>query len=152
MANPRSGLTISIRYSSTAWDLAFAQVRAEIRLGPVGRVRADVWVNALLNDDPDEDESSMGMPGNVVSLTDERLKLIRHLVALIDRRHRTWKQYPVLATLAVSIGPDREALGEAYLQHLRRDLEWASAPRTAPAGPPGSIVALRTAEGHSEGS
>lgn len=152
LPSPRGARPIRARYSSTAWDLAFGQVRAEVRRGPAGRLRAEVWVNALLNDEPDEDEPSTAMSGNIMSLTEERVKLTRRLVELIDRSHRTWKRYPVLAALVASSGPDPEALGEAYLQHLRRDLERASAPRAVPPKLPGSIVALRAAEGYSEGA
>lgn len=104
----------------------------------------------MLNDQPDDDLPDK-MPENVTSLIDGRLALIRHLVSLIDRHHQTWKRYPVLAALAASGGGDREALGEAYLQHLRRGLERASEPRTAPSSLAGSVVALRAVEGRAEG-
>jgi hypothetical protein len=88
---------------------------------------------------------------NVISLCQAQLELTRQLVSLIDERHQTWKRYPVLGVLAESIGWDPEALGEAYLRHLRRDLEAVSEPRTGPKRTAGSAVALSIIEGHSEG-
>jgi hypothetical protein len=131
--------------------LAFSEVRAEIRNSRNGRVRVELWVNALLNDGDDEGELSDAAPANIVSLCEARLQLTRRLVALIDDRHRTWKRYPVLAVLAETHGWEPEALGLAYLRHLRRDLEVASAPRAGPKQAGGSAVALRVVEGHSEG-
>jgi hypothetical protein len=137
-------------FSSTAWDLAFGEVRAEIRNSRTGRVRVELWVNALLNDGDDEgvlpDAAS-----NVVSLGRARLELTRHLVALIDDRHRVLKRYPLLPVLADTHGWEPEALGQAYLGHLRRDLEAASAPRTGSKRTGGSAVALSMVEGHPEG-
>lgn len=86
-----------------------------------------------------------------MTLCRARLELTRRLVALIDDRHRTWKRYPVLAVLAETHGWEPEALGLAYLRHLRRDLEAASAPRTGPKRTGGIAVALSVVEGHSEG-
>ena len=126
-------------------------MRADIRPGPRGRLRAEIWVNALLDDLPDDDDRPDAMPENVTSLIARRQGLIRHLVSLIERRHQTWKRYPVVATLAKVSGGDRETLGLAYLQHLRRDLESASAPRTGLNSSGGSVVALRAVEGHSGG-
>jgi len=48
----------------------------------------------------------------------------------------------VLAVLAETHGWEPEALGLAYLRHLRRDLEAVSAPRTAPKQAGGSAVTL----------
>ena len=138
-------------FSSTAWDLAFSEVRAEIRSSRTGRVRVELWVNASLNDGDDEDVLSGAAASNVISFCRARLELTRHLVALIDERHRVLKRYPVLAVLAESSGWEPEALGLAYLRHLRRDLESVSAPRTGPNQSGGSVVALPIVEGHSEG-
>lgn len=88
---------------------------------------------------------------NVISLGRARLELIRRLVAAIDERHRVLNRYPVLAVLAETNGWEPEALGQAYLGHLRRDLDTASAPRTGPKPIGGSAVALSVVEGHSEG-
>lgn len=137
-------------FSSTAWDLAFSEVRAEIRSSRNGRVRVELWVNALLNDGDDEGVLPEVAP-NIVSLCRARLELTRHLVAVIDERHRVLKRYPVLAVLAETHGWEPEALGQAYLRHLRRDLEAASAPRTGPERTAGSAAALRIVEGHPEG-
>ena len=137
-------------FSSTAWDLAFSQVQAEIRSSRTGRVRVELWVDAMLNEGDDGDVLP-GAAGNVISLWRARLELTRHLVAVIDERHRVLKRYPVLAVLAETSGWEPEALGLAYLGHLRRDLEAASAPRTGPKQAGGSAVALRIVEGHSEG-
>jgi hypothetical protein len=147
---PLGALRIRSSFSSTAWDLAFSQVQAEIRRCRNGGVRAELWVNALLNDGDDEGVVP-GTNGNIMSLCRARLELTRRLVALIEDRHRTWKRYPVLAVLAESHGGEPEALGLAYLRHLRRDLETASAPRTGPKRTGGSAVALSIVEGHSEG-
>ena len=137
-------------FSSTAWDLAFSQVQAEIRRSRNGRVRVELWINALLNDG--EDEGMLpGAAGNVTSLCRARLELTRHLVAVIDERHRVLKRYPLLAVLAETAGWEPEVLGLAYLRHLRRDLEAVSAPRTGPKRTGGSAVALSVVEGHSEG-
>ena len=57
----------------------------------------------------------------------------------------------VLAVLAETHGWEPEALGLAYLRHLRRDLEAISEPRRGPRQAGGSAVALRIVEGHSEG-
>lgn len=138
-------------FSSTAWDLAFGEVRAETRSSRNGRVRVELWVNALLDDGDDEGVLPDAAPSNVISLCRARLELTRHLVAAIDERHRVLKRYPVLAVLAETHGWGPEALGLAYLRHLRRDLEAASAPRTGPKQAGGSAVALRVVEGHSEG-
>jgi hypothetical protein len=108
--------------------LAFSEVRAEIRNSRNGRVRVELWVNAMLNDEDDEGVLPGTAPSNVVSLSRARLELTRHLVALIDERHRTWKRYPVLAVLAETHSWEPEALGLAYLRHLRRDLEAVSEP------------------------
>ena len=138
-------------FSSTAWDLAFREVRAEIRPGRNGRVRVELWVNALLNDGGDEGVLPNAAPSNVISLCQARLELTRHLVALIDERHRVLKRYPVLAVLAETNGWEPEALGHAYLRHLRRDVEAISEPRTGVKPTGGSAVALTVVEGHSEG-
>jgi hypothetical protein len=130
--------------------LAFGEVRAEIRSSRSGRVRVELWVNALLNDG-DDDGVLPGTDGNVMSLCQARLALTRRLVALIDDRHRTWKRYPVLAVLAETHGWEPEALGQAYLRHLRRDLEAVSEPRTGSKRTGGSAVALSRVEGHPEG-
>jgi hypothetical protein len=138
-------------FSSTAWDLAFSEVRAEIRNSRNGRVRVELWVNALLNDGDDEGALSDVAASNLISLSRARLELTRHLVGLIDERHRVLKRYPVLAVLAETHGWEPEALGQAYLRHLRRDLKAVSEPRTGPKQAGGSAVALRVVEGHSEG-
>ncbi len=70
---------------------------------------------------------------------------------MIDERHRVLKRYPVLAVLAENHGREPEALGLAYLRHLRRDLEAISEPRTGPKPTGVSAVALNIVEGHSEG-
>lgn len=125
-------------------------MRAEIRSSRTGRVRVELWVNAFLNDGDDEgvlpDAAS-----NVVCLARARLELTRHLVAVIDERHWVLKRYPVLAVLAETHGWEPEALGRAYLRHLRRDLEVVNEPRGGPKQAGGSAVALRVVEGHSEG-
>jgi len=131
--------------------LAFDQVRAEIRLTSRGKLRAEVWVNALLNDCEEEDELSDPVVSNIMSFEDAKLNLIRQLVQLIDDRHRVWSRYPVLEVLAQSHSCDEEALGPAYIGHLRRDLETANAPRTGSKPTGGSVVALRVAQGHSGG-
>lgn len=137
-------------FSSTAWDLAFSQVRAEIRRTPT-HLRVDLWVNALLNDGEDDGGVPDTTSSNVIILCRARLELTRRLVEMIYERHRTWKRYPVLAVLAETHGWEPEALGEAYLRHLRRDLEVASEPRTALSQSGGGVVALSTVEGRSEG-
>ena len=104
----------------------------------------------MLNDGEDEGVSPE-VASNVISLCGARLELTRHLVALIDERHRTWKRYPVLAVLAKYHGWEPEALGEAYLHHLRRDLEAVRALGAKPQRTTGSAVTLRIVEGHSEG-
>lgn len=126
-------------------------MRAEIRLTPRGRLRAEVWVNALLNDSEDEDELFAAGASNIMSFADAKLNLIRRLVQLIDDRHGVWRRYPVLEVLARSHGRDEEVLGPAYLRHLRRDLETASASRTGPIPLGGSVVALHAVEGCAEG-
>tara|TARA_R110000850_G_scaffold80827_1_gene173427 strand:- start:201 stop:599 length:399 start_codon:yes stop_codon:yes gene_type:complete len=131
--------------------LAFREVRAEILNSRTGRIRVELWVNALLNDGDDEGMLSDAAPSSVISLCRARLELTRHLVSLIDDRHRVLKRYPVLAVLAQSSGWEPEALGLAYLRHLRRDLEAVSAPRTGPKQDGGSAVTLSIVEGHSEG-
>ena len=129
---------ISLGFSSTAWDLAFSEVRAEIRNSRNGRVRVELWVNALLNDGEDEGVLPEVAP-NVVSLCRARLELTRHLVAVIDVRHRVLKRYPLLAVLAETHGWEPEALGLAYLCHLWRNLEAVSEPRTGPKQSGGSV-------------
>ncbi len=131
--------------------MAFREVRAEIRPSRNGRVRAELWVNALLSDGGNDDVLPDAASSNVISFCQARLELTRQLVSLIDERHQTWKRYPVLGVLAQSIGWEPEALGEAYLRHLRRDLEAISEPRTGQKRTLGSPVALRIIEGHSEG-
>ena len=126
-------------------------MRAEVRSSRTGRVRVELWVNALLNDGDDEGVLSSPVPSNVTSLCRARLELTRHLVSLIDERHRTWKRYPVLAVLAEAHGWEPEALGLAYLRHLRRDLDVASEPRTGPNRTVRSQVSLNLVQGHSEG-
>lgn len=147
----RGARRIRAGFSNTAWDLAFREVRAEIRGGQYGPVRAELRVNALLDDGDDEGVLSAPQPPNVIALCDARLDLTRHLVALIDQRHRVWRKYPVLLSLAKSSGWDSEALSEAYLRHLRQDLQAASAPRTGSKRQTGGLVALRVVEGRSEG-
>lgn len=131
--------------------MAFSEVRAEIRNSRTGRVRVELWVNALLNDGDDEGVPPDAAASNLISLSRARLELTRHLVGLIDERHRVLKRYPVLAVLAETHGWEPEALGRAYLRHLRRDLEAASAPRTGPKHAGGSAVALSAVEGQPEG-
>lgn len=147
---PLGAPRIRSSFSSTAWDLAFSEMRAEIRTSRNGSVRVELWVNALLNDGDDEGVVPEVAP-NVISLWRARLELTRHLVAAIDERHRVLKRYPVLAVLAETHGWEPEALGQAYLRHLRRGLEAVSEPRTGPNQSLGSAVALSIAEGHSEG-
>ena len=108
--------------------MAFSEVRAEIRNSRNGRVRVELWVNALLNDGDDEGVSPNAAASNLISFFRARLELTRRLVAVIDDRHRTWKRYPVLAVLAETHGWEPEALGLAYLRHLRRDLEASARP------------------------
>ena len=148
---PLGARRIRSGFSSTAWDLAFGEVRAEIRNSRTGRVRVELWVNAFLNDGDDEGVRSDAANSNVTSLRQARLELTRHLVALIDERHRTWKRYPVLAVLAENHGREPEALGQAYLRHLRRDLEAVSEPLTGSKSTGCSAVALSVVEGHPEG-
>lgn len=133
-----------------AWDLAFSQVRAEIRRTPT-QLRVDLWVNALLNDGEDEGGAPDTTSSNVIVLGRARLELTRRLVEMIYEHHRTWKRYPVLAVLAETCGWGPEALGEAYLRHLRQDLERASGPRTGPKQAGDSAVTLSIVEGRSEG-
>ena len=121
--------------------MAFSEVRAEIRSSRNGSVRVELWVNALLDDGDDEDVLPEVAP-NVVSLCRARLELTRHLVSVIDERHRVLKRYPVLAVLAETSGWEPEALGLAYLRHLRRDLEAISEPRTGPKRTGGSTLTL----------
>ena len=142
---------ISSGFSSTAWDLAFREVRAEILSSRNGRIRVELWVNALLNDGDEEGMLSDAAPSSVISLCRARLELTRHLVSLIDDRHRVLKRYPVLAVLAQSSGWEPEALGLAYLRHLRRDLEAVSAPRTGSKRAGGSALTPSAVEGHPEG-
>ena len=131
--------------------MAFREVRAEILSSRTGRIRVELWVNALLNDGDEEGMLSDAAPTNIVSLCRARLQLTRQLVAVIDERHRVLKRYPVLAVLAQSSGWEPEALGLAYLHHLRRDLEAVSAPHTGLKRSVGSAVALSAVEGHPEG-
>ena len=126
-------------------------MRAEIRNSRNGLVRVELWVNALLQDEDDEGALSDAAASNLITLSGARLALTRHLVSLIDDRHRALKRYPVLAILAQSSGWEPEALGLAYLRHLRRDLEAVSAPRTGPKQAGGSAVTLSIVEGHPEG-
>lgn len=144
-------LRIRSGVSSAAWDLAFKEVRVEIRGGQYGPLRAELRVNALLDDGDYEAALTDPQPSNVIALSEARLDLTRRLVSLIDQRHRVWRKYPVLPILAKSSGWDSEALGLAYLHHLRRDLEDISEPRRAPKQAGSSAVALRVVEGHSEG-
>lgn len=154
---PRSWVTapgaprISSGFSSTAWDLAFREVRAEILGSRNGRIRVELWVNALLDDEDDEPVLSDAAPANIVSLCRARLELTRHLVGLIDERHRVLKRYPVMAVLAETHGWEPEALGLAYLRHLRRDLEAVSDPRTGSKRAGGGALTLSAVEGHPEG-
>lgn len=104
----------------------------------------------MLNDGDDEGVLPEVAP-NVISLWRARLELTRRLVAAIDERHRVLKRYPVLAVLAEIHGWEPEALGQAYLRHLRRDLEAVSEPRTGENRSEGSAVALSLVEGRSEG-
>lgn len=138
-------------FSSTAWDLAFRQVRAEVRIGRNGTIRADIWVNALLNDGEDDDALSVPDASNVISLSQAREDLTRYLVSVIDHRHRTWKRYPVLRNLAQSSCTGPEALGDAYLRFLRRDLEAPCEHRAGPRRNPGSTDIPGSDEVHSEG-
>ena len=131
--------------------MAFSEVRAEIRSGRTGRVRVELWVNALLNDGEGDGVLLDAAASNLISLSRARLELTRHLVSVIDERHRVLKRYPVLAVLAETSGWEPEALGLAYLRHLRRDLEAISEPRRGPKQAGGSAVALRVVEGRSEG-
>lgn len=131
--------------------MAFGEVRAEIRNSRSGRVRVELWVNALLNDGDDVGALWDAAASNLISLSRARLELTRHLVSVIDERHRVLKRYPVLSVLAETNGWEPEALGLAYLRHLRRDLEAISEPRRGPKQAGGSAVALRVVEGHSEG-
>ena len=105
----------------------------------------------MLNDGEDDGMLSDAASSNVTSLCQARLALTRHLVALIDERHRVLKRYPVLAVLAESSGWEPKALGLAYLRHMRLDLEVANAPRAGPKPIGGSAVTLSVVEGHSEG-
>lgn len=57
----------------------------------------------------------------------------------------------MLAVLAETCGWEPEALGEAYLRHLRRDLERTSAPLAGPKQAGGSAVTLSIVEGDPEG-
>ena len=92
----------------------------------------DLWVNALLNDGEDEGGVPDTTSSNIIFLCRARLELTRRLVEMIYERHRTWKRYPVLAVLAETHGWEPEALGQAYLLHLRRDLERAREFRAGP--------------------
>jgi hypothetical protein len=131
--------------------LAFKQVRAEIRIGRDGTIRADIWVNALLNDGDDDDARSIPDVSNVISLSQAREDLTRCLVSMIDHRHRMWRRYPVLRNLAQSSFTGPEALADAYLRFLRRDLEALCGHRAGPRGSPGSTDVPAIDEGHSEG-
>ena len=125
-------------------------MRAEIRSSRTGRVRVELWVNGLLNDGDDEGVLPEVAP-DVISLWRARLELTRRLVAAINERHRILRRYPVLAVLAQSHGWEPEALGLAYLRHLRRNLEAVREPRTGPKSTGGSAVTLSVVEGGSEG-
>lgn len=138
-------------FSSAAWDLAFKQVRAEIRIGRDGTIRADIWVNALLNDGDEDDASSMPRVSNVISLSQAREDLTRYLVSMIEHRHRMWRRYPVLRNLAQSSCTGRGALGDAYLRFLRRDLEASCGHRTGLSRRDRSTDMPVSDEGHSEG-
>lgn len=105
----------------------------------------------MLNDEDDEGLLPEAVSSNVISFCGARLNITRHLVSLIDGRHRVARRYPVLAILAKSYGWEPDALGLAYLRYLRRDLEAVSEPRTGLKQCSGSVVALRIVEGHSEG-
>lgn len=105
----------------------------------------------MLNDGDDEGVLPNAAASNLISLSRARLELTRHLVAVIDERHQVLKRYPVLAVLVETSGWEPEALGLAYLRHLRRDLEVANAPRTGLKRTGGSAVALSAVEGHPEG-
>lgn len=144
-------LRIRSGFSSAAWDLAFREVRVEIRGGQYGPVRAELRVHALLDDGDYEAALTDPRPSNVVALCQARLDLIQRLVSLIDERHRVWRKYPVLPILAKSSGWDSEALGAAYLRHLRQDLQAASARRTGSKRTVESLAALRVVGGPSEG-
>lgn len=137
-------------YSSAAWDLAFRHVRAEIRRRPNGSLRPDLWIDGLLNDGGDEDGSSVTGQSAVISFASARQELVRDLVALIEGHHRVWKRYPVLPILAKA-NVDPEAIGQAYLLHLRRHLETSSEPRTGSKQAGGSVITLSVVQGHSEG-
>lgn len=139
-------------FSGAAWDLAFREVRVEIRYDSTGRYRAHLWVNALLNDSQEEGPGADAAQANVTSFSLARIGLTRRLVDLIDKRHRAWMRYPLLSALAKSEGRRPEVLAEAYLRFLRRDLGSAREPRTGSERIVGSLVALRVVEGHSEGS
>ncbi len=148
--SPLAAPQIRSAFSSTAWDLAFSQVRAEVRRTPT-HLRVDLWVNALLNDGEDDGGAPATTSSNIIFLCRARLELTRRLVEMIYEHHRTWKRYPVLAVLVETCGGEPEALGEAYLRHLRRDLERASEPRVGPKQAGGSAVTLSIVEGHPEG-
>lgn len=105
----------------------------------------------MLNDGDDVGTLSDAAASNLISLSRARLELTRHLVSLIDERHRVLKRYPVLAVLAETHGWEPEALGLAYLRHLRRDLEANSEPRRGSKRTDGNLVTLSVVEGHSEG-
>ena len=105
----------------------------------------------MLNDGEGDGVLLDAAASNLISLSRARLELTRHLVSVIDERHRVLKRYPVLAVLAENHGREPEALGLAYLRHLRRDLEAISEPRRGPKQAGGSAVALRVVEGRSEG-
>lgn len=122
-----------------------------MRYGAHGRLRAELWVNALL-DNAEGFEKPSPSPANVVDLVQAKSDLVQHLVRLIDSRHRTWRQYPILKALAKTDGPRPEALEEAYLRFLRRDLGSAREPCAGSNRVVGSVAALRVVEGHSEGS
>lgn len=121
-------------------------MRAEIRTSRNGSVRVELWVNALLNDGDDEGVLPEVVP-NVISLWRARLELTRRLVAVIDERHRVLKRYPVLAALAETHGWEPEALGQAYLRHLRRHLDTASGRYVRPRLAVAEVVGLASVHG-----
>jgi len=118
---------------------------------PITPLRGSIFHADPQNDEDDEGVLPDAAASNLISLSRARLELTRHLVSVIDERHRVLKRYPVLAVLAEFHGWEPEALGLAYLRHLRRDLEAISEPRRGPKRAGGSAVALRVVEGHPEG-
>jgi len=112
----------SPRYSAGTWNLGFSQVLIDVGRTRRGTLRPILFVDAHLNDG-DEEDPATGPDDVVVSLSEERLRLVRRIVELIDDGHRVRQRYPILSALQRRIGTaDRKSLARAYAEYLRADL------------------------------